>query len=53
MNNANRLWKAIEILMKAVDAEENKERRTDLINATQHVTDIHRGCISDFHNEDD
>ncbi|MEC5422419.1 hypothetical protein QGM71_02800 [Virgibacillus sp. C22-A2] len=48
MNNANRLWKAIEILMKALDDEANEARRVELINAVQHVSDIHRSCISDF-----
>lgn len=48
MENAEKIWKATEILMKVIDKEENLERKQKLIDTVKQLNNIHQTCMDDL-----
>lgn len=50
IENANRLMKANDLIIKAIENEKNEEILVQMLELSQAISDVHKACIADVRN---
>lgn len=50
LKNADRINKANNLVLQAIENETNPEIITQMIEVSQHISDVHKSCIADLGN---
>jgi len=48
VKNADRILKANDLIVKAIEQETNHEIMTLMLDVSQAISDVHKACISDL-----